>query len=169
MANRSKAIGTKCETHIVRYLLAHGFDTGDEDTKAQRIILHGGEDQGDIAVCRGVMLQSKGGHAAETASDAQVLEWLEATETQRARRGADVAALITKRKAKGAAQVGTWWAHLPGWAYWHLAGLSGAPATADVGRARPCLAHLPAVRITLEDLVRMLRRAGYGDPLEEAA
>jgi hypothetical protein len=64
----------------------------------------------------------KGGKRAETASDALVAAWLEETEVERRNRGADVAALVLKRKGKGAASnAGQWWAHLPGRTYVELA------------------------------------------------
>lgn len=158
MTNRPKAIGTWTETSIVRYLRAHGFGGADEMTAAQRLTLHGSQDHGDIAVCPGVMIESKGGHAAEMASDEKIREWLEETERERIARGADIAALVTKRKGKGRAQTGSWWAHVSGRTFVDLA--HGVCADQfDV------FDHLPAVRMTLAHLVTMLRAAGYGDPL----
>jgi hypothetical protein len=82
------------------------------------------------------------------------------TEAERRNRGADVAALVLKRKGKGAANAGQWWAYVPGWAYVQLSLQTVAPsstvAPADTATA---------VRITVAELVDLLRRAGFGDPL----
>ena len=153
--NKPKAIGTACETAIVRWVRPRGFPGAD------RAPLKGNADEGDVWLCPGALIESKGGHRAETASDALIAEWLVETEVERVNHGADVAALVTKRKGKGPANAGSWWAYLPGRTYTRLAldasgGTGEYPTTAD---------DLPAVRITLADLVTLLRRAGYGDPL----
>lgn len=157
MTNKPKQIGTWTETSIVLYLRGNGFAGADEMTQAARITLHGSQDHGDIGVCPGVMFESKGGHAAEQASDAQIIAWLDETERERVARGADVAALIRKRKGKGRANAGTWWAHVDGVTFAQLVSQCGKPCC----DWRPA----PAVRITLAELVTLLRRAGYGDPL----
>ena len=164
MTNRPKQIGTWTETSIVLYLRANGFGGADEMSAAQRITLHGSTDHGDVGVCPGVMIESKGGHAAENASDAQIAVWLDETELERIARGADVAALVTKRKGKGRANAGQWWAHLPGWAYIYLAASVSYPRI-DPARHARVFADLPAVRLPLAALVDLLRAAGYGDPL----
>lgn len=151
--NKPKAIGTAAETAVVRYCQGRGFPF------AERIALHGALDEGDVALCPGVVLEVKGGARAETASDAVIAAWLDETETERVNRGADVAALVTKRKGKGAPNAGQWWAYLHGWAFYCLAELT---VTDRVDRAP--IADLPAVRITLAELVALLRAAGYGTP-----
>jgi hypothetical protein len=159
MVNKSGDIGTRTETAIVKYVRKNGFDGADEMTRAQRLRLSGSHDQGDIGLCPGVMLSSKGGHMAENASDAKIATWLEEMEAQRVTRGADVAALITKRRGKGAANAGQWFAWMPGWTFCVLA---------YMGMDDDALFHsaLPAVRITLAELCTLLRRAGYGTELQ---
>jgi hypothetical protein len=166
MVNKPKAIGTACETATVRYLVPNGFGG------AERPALHGSLDEGDITGTPGVGWEVKGGHAAETASDAQIAAWLLEAEIERVNRGADVGVLVLKRKGKGAASAGQWWAFLPGWAFIYLAHSTyhtdprdAAPVTWHVFN----YGHLPAVRITLAEVVTLLRRAGYGDPLEASA
>lgn len=163
MVNRPKAIGTAGETAVVRYLNSNGFGG------AERLALHGTLDEGDATVCPGVGAEVKAGKAAENASDAQIAAWLTETETERVNRRADVMLLVLKRKGKGVANAGQWWAFLPGWAFvwlahdgdrWHIGGKS-----ADVDD----LALLPSVRITLAEATQLLRRAGYGDPIERTA
>lgn len=159
MTNRPKAIGTAGETAVVRYVRDNGFDG------AERIALHGIADEGDVSFGPGVMAEVKAGKAAETASDAQIAAWLDDTERERLARGADVAVLVLKRKGKGAANAGRWWAVLPGWTYAALAvGFYDLDTAANPARY---LSDLPAVRITLADAVTLLRRAGYGTELSD--
>lgn len=152
MVNKPKAIGTAGETAVVRYVRTDGFDG------AERLALHGTLDEGDATLCPGVGAEVKAGKAAETASDMQVLIWLGEAETERVNRGADVMLLVLKRRGKGAANAGQWWAFLPGWAYVQLA--TGTQ-----------WAHhgLPPVRVTLAEACHLLRYAGYGTPLDVAA
>lgn len=153
MTNKPKAIGTACETAVVRYLVPNGFDG------AERTALHGSLDEGDVTGTPGVAWEVKAGNAAETASDAQIEAWLGEAEVERRNKRADVAVLVLKRKGKGAPNAGQWWAYLHGWAFYCLAELT---VTDRVDRAP--IADLPAVRITLAELVALLRAAGYGTP-----
>lgn len=146
--NKPKAIGTACETAVVRYARAHGFGV------AERLALHGNADEGDILLCPTVIVEVKGGHAAETASDAQIHGWLLETEVERRNRGAGFAFLVTKRKGYGATRAGQWWAHMRlGWIHDELYEHAG-PETYGI-----------AVRMTLEDALHILRVCGHGDPL----
>lgn len=158
LVNKPKQIGTACETAVARYGKANGFPD------AERLVLHGALDEGDIQLCRGVVVEVKGGHAAETASDAVIASWLAEAEVERRNRAADVCPLVTKRKGKGAANAGSWWAYLPGWAYCYLAEMPPPVYSKPDDFARR-YEHAPAVRITLAELATLLRRAGYGDPV----
>lgn len=151
MTNRPKAIGTWTETAFVKHVRPRGF------SGAERLSLHGTLDEGDVTLCPGVMAELKGGHAAEAASDAQIAAWLIETALERRNRGAAVAFLVTKRKGKGAASAGQWWAHMSGITFCRLAyyGYDG----------EAFYQQLPAVRLTLDGALTLLRRAGYGDPL----
>jgi hypothetical protein len=165
MTNKPKAIGTAGETAVVRFLGPNGF------SGAERSALHGGQDQGDITGTPGVAWEVKAGHVAEVAADGSLATWLAQTEAERLNRGADVAVLVLKRKGRGAARAGEWWAYLPGWAFVMLARLP-LPA---VDKAHPwqvwefTYRSAPIVRITLAEVVTLLRRAGYGDPLDEVS
>lgn len=152
MTNRPKQIGTKFETDTARYLTVSGI-------AAERIALHGTEDQGDV-VHPGLTFECKGGHAAETASDEQIRIWLVETERERGHRGADHGVLILKRKGKGLASAGQWWAILTGRSFVELA------CHLDDWRGDDIYGEsVPPVRLLLADAVTLLRRAGYGDPL----
>lgn len=155
MTNRPKQIGTACETAVVRFLNANGF------AGAERSALHGSIDVGDITGTPGIAWEVKGGHAAEDASDGQIAAWLTDTELERRNRGADLGVLVLKRKGKGAASAGQWWAFLLGRVFVQL-------GTKD-GRVTAFAPSIPPVRISLGAAVYMLRQAGYGDALERTA
>lgn len=164
MTNKPKAIGTACETAVVRYLVPNGFDG------AERTALHGSLDEGDVTGTPGVAWEVKGGHAAETASDGQVDAWLVEAEVERVNKRADVAVLVLKRKGKGAPSAGQWWAVLPGWAFVYLARSAWPTSSAWAGEAcQLAYGHTPAVRMTLADAVALLRHAGYGTPITEGS
>nr|QOL00360.1 hypothetical protein [uncultured organism] len=157
MTNKPKAIGTAGETAVVRYLRLNGFEG------AERLALHGTQDEGDATLCPGVMVEVKSGHAAETASDNQIIDWAVETEIERVNRGADIGLLVLKRKGKGAANAGQWWCILPGWAFHYLARCQ------YLSFDSPAMSYglkLPPVRLTLAEVAAMLRRAGYGTPIE---
>jgi hypothetical protein len=86
-----------------KFLNANGFP------EAERRVLHGAKDVGDILVCPGVIAEVKGGHAAEEASDNQLRLWCMETEIERLNAGAEHAFLVVKRKGFGSAKVGGWW------------------------------------------------------------
>lgn len=161
--NKPRNIGTSFESAVVKYLRANGFDG------AERIALHGTDDEGDITLCPGVMAECKGGHAAETASDAQIEVWLADTERERIARGADVAILILKRKGKGEQSAGQWWVAMPGWTFYYcMAAMQPPPHFVPPWMSAGMHQHLPAVRLPLAGAVAMLRLAGWGTPLETA-
>lgn len=103
MSSKSKQIGTRTETQVVNYLRANGFPD------AERRVLHGTADLGDILVRPGIIAQVKGGVAAETASDARLRQWCVATEQQRVNANADHAFLVVKRTGHGITKIGGWW------------------------------------------------------------
>lgn len=140
MKRRAKDIGTHTETAVVRFLRDNGYP------HAERRAQHGSTDLGDVTGTPGICWEIKGGTAAKTASDGQVALWLAETETERINSGADVGVLVLARSGIGPANAGRWWAVTPGRAL----GL----ATDD------------CVRIHLAAATRLLRRAGYGTPLD---
>lgn len=162
MTNKPKAIGTAGETAVVRYLVANGFGG------AERTALHGSADEGDITGTPGLGWEVKAGHVAEAATDGSVATWLAEAECERRNRGADVCVLITKRKGRGAQRAGEWWAWLPGWAFYNLAAAAFSTGRLYLPSLTPG-SNLPPIRCTLAEVVTMLRRAGYGDPIEASA
>lgn len=161
MTNRPKQIGTATETAVVRYARTVGFGG------AERVALHGSADIGDLRFCPGAMGEVKGGHAAETASDAQISKWLDETERERVNAGAAIGILITKRKGVGAANAGQWWAHVRLGTICLLTN-SVAPHEGLSLEQRTYVLSMP-VRLVLADMLTLLRAAGYGDPLADGA
>jgi hypothetical protein len=148
--NKPKAIGTKAETAVARYLAANGFPY------AEKRRPEGRRDRGDITGCPGVCIEVKGGDAAKNASDLLVADWLTETETERLNARADVGVLVLQRRGVGPANAGRWWAILPAavWGDLVYAQLDGLTEH-----------HRYPIRLLLADAVRLLRAAGYGQPL----
>ena len=88
----SRDKGTRKETTAKRYLQASGWP------EADRQPLRGNRDHGDLVVCRKPKIVAEVKYRDRTFSDAQVLRWLEETETEAVHAGADLAVLIVARK-----------------------------------------------------------------------
>ena len=154
MVNKPKNIGTAAESAVVKYLCTDGFPS------AERRALRGILDAGDIAGTPGVCWEIKGGHAAEGADYTLLtVQWLNETLTEQEIAGADIGVLVCKRKGVGPSNAGAWWAWLPGEQFVQLA---------TRAKWHPVLADLPPVRMTLAQVVYLLRSAGYGDPITES-
>jgi hypothetical protein len=117
VTNRPKQIGTAAEAAVVKVAREFG-----RFSAADRHVLKGGADEGDIWLLptgqhAQVIIEVKGGHAAEQASDAQIEKWLQETDdevrnTTLATKAYVMGFLVTKRKGVGAANAGRWWAHM---------------------------------------------------------
>lgn len=139
MTNKSGRLGTEAEVAVVKVFKDAGF-------RAKRLTLHGNKDVGDIDIgLDSVVVEVKGGKAAETASDEQIVKWLRETETERQNAGADIGILVVKRKGIGYPNAGRWWAILPDADFCKLLGLDG------YGTGAP-------IRLTLEDTLPLLQR-----------
>ena len=78
MTNKSKQKGTSAETEVVKYLQSKGIE-------AERMALHGNQDQGDIRVrCDGYdcILEVKTGKQTANPSRADLEEWLRQTDIE---------------------------------------------------------------------------------------
>lgn len=151
MVNKSKDIGTHAETGVARYIRAHGF--GD----AERIVMHGREDEGDIGTF-GVTWSIKGGEMARKASDVTVAHWLAEVEKQRRYRGAIVGCIVYARRGYAPARAGHWWVAVT------ADTLAELWVATEPQQVIPDLSDL-VLRMTLADWCVILRAAGYGDPL----
>ena len=153
MVNKPKQTGTAGETAVVNFARSNGFPL------AERRVLAGAHDVGDILLAAFVIAEVKAGKAAEQASDQKIAAWLDETERERRNANADVAVLVTKRAGVGHANAGRWWAH---WRLHDLARLRGY--TPDLNAA---IADQAPIRMTLDSALAQLRAGGYGTPLEE--
>lgn len=139
MTNKSKAIGTRGETAVVRALRDLGFPG------AERRALAGSMDLGDILICPGIIGEVKWGKAARTASMGDVAWWWRETERERMHANAAIGLLIIQRNGYGDARA------------------DKSRCLLDLG---PILHrdHL-IVEMVLDKACELLRREGWGDPL----
>ena len=143
---RPKDKGTDAERAVVRYLQAHGFPP------AERRASNGNADRGDITGCPGICWEVK--YRDKMPGDGQLNMWLAETDRERDNAGADIGVLVVRRPH---AAVASWWA---------VARLGDVMALRDPSTPRPARVQMP-VRLLLADFTRLLRIAGYGDPLAE--
>ena len=152
MTRRPKDIGTDAETAVMRAARSRGFGLAD------RLTLTGQHDRGDVrltpGLVAGVVAEVKGGNAARNASDQQVRAWLAEAEQERTNADADVAILVTQRAGYSAARADLWWAYTTAGTLADL--LDSGVMPPDPGEP---------VRVTLAAMLRLLRAAGYGDPI----
>lgn len=131
---RSKDIGTRAETFVVKYLR----ETWPE---AERLVLAGSEDQGDIGHCGDFVFEVKAG--AQTKTESQVAGWLEETKREARHRGVPWGVLITQRHGYGQKRVDRWWAWVDATTF---AQILGIPITAFIPSP-------PPLRLELGDLI----------------
>jgi len=145
--SRSKDIGTRAETAVVRYLRANGFE------HAERRALRGRQDAGDITGTPGICWEVKA--RKRPISDTDVAAWLVETETEAAAADAEIGVLVVRRPGVGEGNAGRWWAYLSAGTLARLATEGGFVPYGQL--------TFP-VRMLLGDAVRLLRAAGYGTP-----
>lgn len=148
---RPKDIGTDAERPVARFLAVNGW------AEAERRALRGTSDAGDITGTPGVCWEVKGGAQARNASDRDIADWMAETEAERVNARADIGVLVVQRRGVGPANAGRWWAVL------RLGQVVGALHPHI--QVSTCECCTTPVRMLLADAVRMVRAAGYGDPL----
>lgn len=152
--NRSKNKGTAAETAVTRWARANGFPGADRQP------LRGNRDAGDIGLCPGIVVEVKS-HAgvASTGQPAPTLlrEWMDQAQLEAANAGAALCPLVVKRA--GTAIPGRWFAYITAADF---AALVGAPTEHLADPAAPW-------QTDLTTLARLLRWAGYGEPLATEA
>lgn len=150
--------GKQAERDVVNAARRNGFP------HAERVVRTGYRtrtrvtaDEGDVALCPGVIVQVK------TYTDAGRMEraipaWMAETEQQRQAAEADIALLVVRRN--GTTDVTEWWCWLPLVAVRCL-------QTGDDAHCEPetwsRVDQIP-VRTTFGDAVALLHSGGYGDP-----
>lgn len=148
MTRRPKDIGTATTTGAIRYAF-HPAGYVNAELRNQA----GDHDKGDIINVPRVVIECKGGNAAETAGDKQVAKWLEETEAERRNAGADIGLLVMKRASYGEKRAGEWWCVMSVQTFTFLAGGSLARLVGICGTP---------VRMHLRTAVALLKAAGYG-------
>lgn len=99
---RSKDIGTRAETSVVRYLRDNGFPGADRQP------LRGRADTGDVDITAGIIAEVKAGQQAARASANQIRRWLFETDTERLRAGADIGVLVVYQRGRGPGHWHVW-------------------------------------------------------------
>lgn len=154
MTNKPKAIGTAGETAVAKVLVRSGWPN------AERRALTGNHDCGDITGTPGLVFEVKSGKAAENASHAQILAWMEQELDVEVRNANAVhGVLVVKRRGVGHDNAGRWHAYL--WA--------DVLARLLTDDTIPSCADAFPVRMNLDDALTTLRLAGWGDPIDADA
>lgn len=143
--------GTVAERYAYEYARKNGFGLAD------RIVKKGIHDEGDVALCPGVVLQVKN-YPSKYSPVLPPLEWARATEEQRLRRRADYGILLVKPPAVGYTRPGLWHA-------WVRVVDLGSLLTPTAAWAHVEDMDLDPVRMTYDAILTVLRHAGYGDPV----
>lgn len=142
------------ERELVTYLRTHGWPGAERTVRTgYRVAARTSRDRGDIDGTPGVAWQLKDVHESR---HYLVPVWMAETELQRVASGADYGVLVVKRA--GHAFPGEWWAFVSLETMRRLLGGENAPVAGE-----------DVVRMQLDTLVVLLRRAGYGDAIEEVA
>ena len=102
VTNRSKNIGTWTETAVTKAV--QPFFPG-----AERRVLHGSLDQGDIKLSDQLIIEVKGGQQTRVISDVQVDLWLDELYAEIKNSGAVGGLLVVRRWGKGDPL--EWWAY----------------------------------------------------------
>lgn len=144
--NPSKQKGTAAESAVAAYMVANGWP------HCERRALSGRFDKGDLVGMPGLVVEVKGGTAAETASPGLIARWMAETLTETQNAQADYGLLVCKRAGVGPARAGEWFAYLRADDFLSLHGHHVSHGTWPL-------------RMTLAEAVGVLRAAGYGDPV----
>lgn len=151
MVNKPKKIGTEAETGVLKKILPY-FPT------AERLVLHGDRDQGDIAHCGDFIFEVKGGAQAKQFGDGQLAKWMEEAQKEAGHRGVRFGVLVTARAGFSAREnAHRWWAWLRIEDFAEIAG----------GFYRP--GRFATVRLELCDLLELLADQGYTPNVGEPA
>lgn len=153
MSSRSKVIGTKAESAVVKVARANGFG------QADRHVMKGAKDEGDVWLCPGVIVEVKGGEMARTASDNLVDKWMAEVDNETYHAGASVGFLVVQRRGIGEANAQNWWAVIRHSMFLNL-------VDPELNVQRPLSEdHDPTIRMLLGSMLVLLRAAGWGDEL----
>jgi hypothetical protein len=147
--SRSKDIGTRAETGVVRFLRTAGWP------HAERRALAGVHDLGDVTGTPGIVWEVKA--RKKPPGDGEIAAWMDETEAERNNADAEIGILVVRRPGYGQERAGHWWAYLR---------LDALIAGNDsiIGSPRWYAARGVPVRLTLSHAAAYLHAAGYGTP-----
>lgn len=148
MSSKGKIIGTKAESAVVKAARGRGFG------QADRHVMKGAKDEGDVWLCPGVIIEVKGGEMARSASAGQIDRWMEEVEVELRNAKAQVGFLVTQTRGIGEANAHLWKAHMRVTDFLDLVESNQSPAS-----------PWAVVTMTLDTMLRQLRIAGWGDEL----
>lgn len=137
---RPKDKGTRAESDIVQWAKKYNF------YRAERLVLHGTGDVGDVRLAEGVMIQVKDGYTErKEPTDYQVGQWLAQVDKQRKNGDWNIALLVHKRYGK--ADPDSW--------RWYLDGATFGQLVTACGPGMP-----PYVQLMGYAIPPLLRNAG---------
>lgn len=154
MSSRSKVIGTKAESAVVKVARANGFG------QADRHVMKGAKDEGDVWLCPGVIVEVKGGEMARTASDNLVEKWMDEVDAETFHAEAAIGFLVVQRRGIGEANAHNWWAMIR-----HSTFLDLVDPTEQIHIMHTHKGHDPTIRMLLGSMLVLLRAGGWGDEL----
>lgn len=102
VSSKGKIIGTKTETAVVKAAHRNGFPD------AVRNALAGANDRGDVTLNRNAIVEVKGGHMAENASQNDINRWMLETLKEAVNARAVVGILVTKKRGVGLSRAEEW-------------------------------------------------------------
>jgi hypothetical protein len=105
MVNKPKQIGTFGETAVLKQVIHYFPD-------AERLVLHGDKDQGDIGHCGDFIFEVKAGKQCKQIGDGKLAGWMEEALAESEHRGVRFGVLVTQRAGFGAPNARRWWVHL---------------------------------------------------------
>jgi len=157
---RPKDRGTDAERAVARWLAANGWP------HAERRAPSGSADRGDITGTPGICWEVKSRKTPP--GDKQITDWLEETEQERLNAGADIGVLVVRRPGVGPQHAGRWWAYLTALGLFDVyAGMLDEGRVAVWAMTWAAYTGDIPVRLHLADVVTMLRKGGWGDPIED--
>ena len=99
---RSKQIGTAGERAVADYATLNGFPTAD------RRVMYGKNDRGDILLSDQAIIEVKAGKAAQYASLKQIDDWLAESERERINADVPYVLLVIQHRGIGTGRVHLW-------------------------------------------------------------
>jgi hypothetical protein len=152
MTNKPKNIGTAAETAVTRACLPFF-------PEAERRVLHGDADQGDIKLNRHWIVEVKGGKQTLQVGDKLMKKWTDEMWTEIGHAGARYGFLVLQRAGVGGPNEHRWWAFIP----------LGFLIELRNGDSLPGHAYDTMVRLELGKLLQILALTGETDALPDAA